>query len=83
MIELGSVVRDKITGLQGIAVARTEWVHGCTRYGVQPTKLHEMKPIDPQWFDEPQLEIVQAEKPKPAVTTGGPQRDPSATRPGE
>lgn len=83
MIELGSVVRDKITGLHGVAVARTDWIHGCTRYGVQPTELHEGKPIDPLWFDEPQLEIVRPEKPKPAPTTGGPQRDPSSRRRGE
>ncbi len=30
-IKLGQEVRDNITGFQGVATARTLWLHGCER----------------------------------------------------
>lgn len=83
MITLGSMVRDKITGLTGIAVCRTDWLHGCCRIGVQSQQLHDGKPIDPQYFDEPQLEVVTEEPKRDAPATGGPRNDPSSRRAGE
>ena len=79
MIKLGTKVKDPITGLTGIAVARTEWLYQCVRVGVQPEGLHDGEPIDLQWFDEPGLVVVKdAEKAKakkiPDRTTGGPMR---------
>ncbi|MBU8870656.1 MAG: hypothetical protein KOO60_07320 [Gemmatimonadales bacterium] len=81
-VELGMLVRDKITGFEGIAFAETRWIHGCTRIQVQPRVMHEGKPIDPRWFDVPQLEIVSAEiaiapdaEPE-GKKPGGPQSDP-------
>lgn len=77
MIRLGDLVRDKITGFKGIAVGRTEWLNGCVRYGIQPKEMKDSKPVESQWFDQEQIEIVKPQaydvKPKP---TGGPQRDP-------
>ncbi len=83
-IILGSKVKDNISGFTGMAVARTEWLFGCARIGVQPQNLYEGNPIDPQWFDELQLEILELlakpltegavmheEKP------GGPRQDPA------
>ena len=35
-IKLGTIVQDRVTGLQGVAVCRTEYLTGCTRVGVQP-----------------------------------------------
>jgi hypothetical protein len=54
-IKLGNTVTDNITGFQGVAVSRTEYLHGCARVAVQPTNLHDGKPVDPQFFDELQL----------------------------
>ena len=82
-ITLGSKVRDQITGMEGVAVCRSDWLHGCTRWGVQPEELHEGKPLEPQFFDEPQLEVIVPEPPKARPTTGGPRREPSSSRPGE
>jgi hypothetical protein len=48
-------VTDSITGFSGIAICRTEYLHGCIRIGVQPTELHEGKPIEAVYFDEQQL----------------------------
>lgn len=55
MIKLGTRVRDSITGFSGVAMARTEYLNGCARVGVQAAQLHDGKPVDPQWFDEQQL----------------------------
>ncbi len=56
MIKLGSRVRDTITKFEGVVIARTDWLNGCRRFGVQSEKLDkEGIPTDAQWFDEPQL----------------------------
>lgn len=57
-VKLGDLVRDKITGYTGIAVARTEWLHGCVRVTVQSQELKDGKPVETSTFDEPQLAIV-------------------------
>ncbi len=84
MIPLGSLVRDKFTGLTGIATGRTEWMFGCNRICIEPTELKDGKPIEGQWFDEQRVELVtepaaEAERRR----TGGPQADPGKgmTRP--
>lgn len=83
-VELGSKVRDKITGYAGIVIARTDWLSGCRRITVQSQELKDGKPIDSCCFDESQIEVleettvvsVMADPTRP----GGPM--PSPTRPG-
>ncbi len=93
MIKLGNKVRDSLTGFEGIAIGRTEWMYGCTRIGIDPVGLHDGKPIDTQWFDEQRVELVEDAEPavskeskaefrlddgpSPRRMTGGPQADPS------
>lgn len=55
MVKIGTVVTDSITGFSGVAISRTEYLHGCARIGIQPKQLHEGKPIESQFFDELQL----------------------------
>lgn len=55
MVKLGETYRDGITGFEGVAVSRTEFLFGCVRVGLEPTELREGKPIDLQWFDEQRL----------------------------
>lgn len=55
MIPLGAVAKDKITGFEGVVVARTEWLNGCARLCIQPQALHEGKPVEDHTFDENQL----------------------------
>jgi len=62
MIKPGDLVKDKITGFEGIVVARTEWLYQCVRISVQPQSLHDGKPIDCQTFDEEQLEVLEERK---------------------
>lgn len=87
MIELGDRVKDAVTGLSGIAIARTTWLHGCDRIAVQPEKLgKDGKVQDNATFDEPQLILVKkkviASTPvtSPARTRGGPRDDKAAQR---
>jgi hypothetical protein len=85
MIKLGSRVRDIVTGFEGIATSRTEWLHGCARIGIQPETLDkDGKVIDASVFDEQQVEIVKEMAPRVAkhvVSTppGGPRKDPGRT----
>jgi len=79
-IELGSTVRDMITGFEGVAICRTSWLTGCDRVTVQPQELHEGKPVDSSTFDEGQLRVVKRGKPSdwsdPVVDPGGPRPEP-------
>jgi len=80
MIKLGSRVKDTYTGFLGTAVGRTEWLYGCTRIAIEPTELHDGKPIDMVWFDEQRVEMVKPSMPKiskqNSALSGGPQKDP-------
>jgi len=58
-IKNGDRVRDRITGLKGIVVGRTEWLYGCTRITVQPeSATKDNKPAETFCVDEPQLEVL-------------------------
>lgn len=54
-IELGSRVKDIVTGFEGIAIAKCIYMNGCIRYEVQPRGLDKNKPIETLWVDESQL----------------------------
>ncbi len=77
MFELGKKVRDKITGFEGIAIGKAEYLTGCNQYGVcPPAKDGEIKPA--QWFDEGRLEVIGAGITADQVLSeadGGPNRD--------
>lgn len=75
-IELGSKVKDRVTGFTGIVAHRSEHLYGCRRYGVQPEKMKDGKPIDALWFDEDALEILKQAAPHKMKNTGGPQPVP-------
>ena len=74
-IENGWKVKDIITGFKGVVIGRTDWLYSCSRIGVRSAELVKGKPIEDQWFDEQQLEIL--EKSAPPVS-----KDSSTTRPG-
>lgn len=57
-IKLGSKVRDTLTGLEGVAIARTVWIHGCVRITIQPFGLHDGQPLACQTTDENQVEPI-------------------------
>ena len=81
-IMLGSKVRDKLTGFDGIASGRTNWLSGNTTVTIEPTKLHDGKPIQAHNFDSARVELVEEQKPPMSKqgdpkAPGGPQNDPS------
>jgi len=74
-IKLGSKVRDKITGMEGVAICRTLWMNGCVRVGVQPITLKDGVPQDSRTFDEPDLEVVNETVASEAEPRHGPRPD--------
>lgn len=80
-ITLGSKVKDKVTGFSGIASAKTTWLTGSITITVEPTALHEGKPVDSFAFESQRVELVEvAAPPMSSVANkkapGGPQNDP-------
>ena len=57
-IELGQEVIDVVSGYKGIVIARSEYLNGCTRCGVQAKIGKDGKLQDCCWFDEPQLKPI-------------------------
>lgn len=57
-VEKGDRVQDVITGFEGIVVCITDWLNGCIRVGVQSDKLKDGKPLNAEYFDEVQVEIL-------------------------
>lgn len=57
-IELGSTVRDVVSGFTGVAIARAEHIHLCDRYSVQPMVGKDGKPNTPFWIDGHALVVV-------------------------
>lgn len=84
---LGDRVRDRVTGFEGIVVARTTWLHGCVRLTVQPSGLDKDGKIQTaEGFDELQIEILgrgvvpaTPEQVRPKMT-GGPRPEPAKRR---
>ncbi len=84
-VELGSVVKDRVTGFKGVAIGRHEYLTGCNKVTVQPVGItKDGKPYESQWFDEQSLVVVEAAKPEkyvdaepsPKARTGGPSDQP-------
>jgi len=61
-INLGDKVRHAITGFEGIATAKVQYLTGCDQVCIQPQGL---KPdgdyFDSRYFDEPYVDLVESE----------------------
>lgn len=60
IIELGSEVRDRITGFRGIATSRAVHLSGCDRYWIEPKVDKDGKRLEGCWCDEGTIEVIQA-----------------------
>lgn len=79
MITLGQKVQDVVTGFEGIATARVEYLNGCVQYCVKPRVDGSGKTQDAEYIDQQQLVVVDDGVLVEARQGGGPQRDtPSA-----
>lgn len=56
-IELGDTVRDTISGFEGVAISRHEYIGGLVRFSVQP-RVVDNKLHDAVTFDEGLLHLV-------------------------
>lgn len=57
-IKLGDKIKDPISGLDGIAFGRADFLYGCIRIAIAPKLDKEGKKRDIEWFDANQLEIL-------------------------
>lgn len=77
-IELGWIVKDKISGIEGVVTSRTEYMNKCIRLGVTPTGLDkDKKPYEAIWIDEEQLSVLRETSeylPNNKDYSGGPER---------
>lgn len=83
-MKLGHKLRDMVTGFEGIAVGRSEFLNGCVQFCLK-APARDGKIEDGQWFDSHQLQFVDdglapVLRPdagvRPAATTGGPMETP-------
>lgn len=58
-IELGNQVKDRVTGFEGVVVARSEWLGSEMTIGIQAKQMHDGKPVDLVWLSEKRLEVIQ------------------------
>lgn len=79
-IKLGDKARDQISGFSGTIVAITEWLNGCRRITIQPSALHEGRPVENSTFDAEQIEKIE-EGPEPTTERkGGPSISPMRSK---
>lgn len=64
-VELGDRAKDRITEFEGVITCITTWLNGCVRVGIQSEKLKDGKPLDAEYFDEVQVEILESGYIKP------------------
>lgn len=72
-VTLGQTYTDSISGFTGVAVSRTEFLHGCVRVAIEPKTLGENGKLMPaEYFDEQRV------LPTSKAGTGGPGDAPKA-----
>lgn len=89
MVKLGTKVKDALTGFEGIAIGRSEYLYGCHQVLIKPQELKDGKPIEGEWVDEQRVVYVDgggvvfspaAPSPVSSASSGGPQREAPPVR---
>ena len=57
----GDLLRDSVTGYEGIVMVCSEYSTGCHHYGLQPRKPKDGKLGDWEWLDQSRLSLVKKE----------------------
>lgn len=78
-VNLGDKCRDTVTGYEGIATVRSEYISGCARIGVQGAVGADGKIPDAYYFDEPMLVVVERGNVATAKSKKGGPRDAPGT----
>ena len=55
---LGKILKDKITGFEGVATSKHFYLTGCAQFGIQQKIDKDGKIPDVRYFDEGRLEVV-------------------------
>lgn len=85
--KLGDLVRDRVSGFQGIAVSLHRYLQGCDRMSVQPKVKKDGTLPESKSFDAPDLEVLEraavnyAEPIEERRQTGGPAKFMPGTKP--
>lgn len=56
--KLGKLVKDRVSGFEGIATAETRFLQGCNRILVQPKVKEDGILPDTKYFDEPDIVVI-------------------------
>lgn len=83
-VELGSKIKDSITGFKGIATARCVYINGCVQYEITPTTLKDGVPQKEYWLDEKRvilIDIIKIKEKVPTRRVGGPVGHPTKKNP--
>lgn len=59
-MKLGDKVRDTISGFEGTAIARVEYLNSCPRICIQGRVSDPSKAASAEYFDEAQVELIAA-----------------------
>jgi hypothetical protein len=73
VVTLGSKVRDTITGFEGIATGRSQFLNGCVSVCVTRSEVTKDGEVKLEWFDEQRIEVVErgAFRAQPSTATAG------------
>jgi len=58
VVNLGSHVRDNLTGFEGTAIARITHLYGCVHIAILPKELKDGAPQKERVFDEQRVEVI-------------------------
>ena len=58
---LGMKVRDVVSGFEGIATGRVEYINGCKQFLITPRVDKDGKYMEAQWVDQQRVEILDSE----------------------
>lgn len=78
-VKLGEKYRDSITGVEGIATARVEYLYGCVRIDLEGIDKDGQPKAN--IFDEQRLVAVATEQPVKVTATSGGDRPAPTERP--
>ena len=71
-IKLGKKYKDPITGFEGTAIARIEYLWGCVQFELRPFGVDQAGKIkESAWFDESRL-VDLKDNPASNASRGGP-----------
>lgn len=80
--EIGDSLRDRVTGLQGIAMAVAFYHSGCVHYALQVRKVKDVGGLPEwQWMDQNRLDLKKKKAvvfDEPEDGSGGPVPNPPA-----